>query len=217
MDKQYETITIKATEIRRNDYLLGRQSMGGQPLVTKVEAKVKWVYVTDTNDKVWEFPKDQENVLVMRETEASRNARIEADHREHRNEKIGKWFENFESRRHTLEAQAKINEILSNEGTLVGYFEMSNFIEAQAADRVEARVHHALEYYFRKVVDGEPVATDLVEMVEQIAFDFKDSLLSEYNSGLSRSTSVVENVMADADRSAQARFAKEPFRFFNTF
>ena len=218
MDKQYETITVKATEIRRNDFLLGRRGQGGgQPLVKKVEPKVKWVYVTDTNDKVWEFPKDQDNVMVMRETEASRMARVEADHREYRNEKIQKWFDKFESRRHTLAAQAKINEILSNEGALVDDWNMRGFIEAQASDKVEARVHHALEFYFRKQEEGESVAADLVEMVEKIADDVKDSLFSEYNSGLSRSTSVVENVMEDADRAAKGRFAKEPFRFFGAF
>lgn len=214
MDKQYETIVVKATEIRRGDRLMGRL---GEPIAKKVDIKVKWVYVIDEDDKTWEFPKDQIAVLVMRETQASKTARIEAEHRTYRNEKIEQWVAKYEERSHTKKAQAKINEILSNEGALVDDWNMRGLIEAQAADKVAARVHHALEFFLSKQAEGEPVAKDLVEMAEKIADDYKDKMFSGYNMGLSRSTSVVENVMVDADRQAEAAYVKDVYRFFNAF
>ena len=197
----YEQITVQAADLEARDMWHGKDQ------ITSVDPKDKWTHVVFADGSKKRLL-NEETVQVWRESEASKAARYEADRRERLDARIRGWYDRYENRRHTNRIQAKIVERLAaHPGALIDDYLMGELIEAQADDKIEATVHHNISNYLDGSARGDfAEAPDLVAAVEIVANSYRDMALQFR--GLSRSTSVMSNVMEDADRAAQAEFAR---------
>lgn len=207
MEQQFEAhgLEIKVSAVRKED---AWSEAGREGIVGEVKVGTKNTTVTSMDGKRLAYIPNDTVVRVIRmvETEESKEARF----REARNQRVEDWYASYEERRHTKAAFKKLDEMLGHEGALVDGFRMGQFIAAQAEDKVEAKVYRSITTYKRRLAEGEEVkARDLVEFVEMLADEAKDELLSIR--ALSRSTSVVDNIMEDADRAATADFARKHY------
>lgn len=197
--------TFERVETVAEKLKIGDRTIVSHTEITKVDVKTKYVY-TETEGGADGRSEIGQPLAVWRETEESRSARIEVQYRARRNRQILEWFESYKERSQTKAVQAKINEQLSHDGALVDDWTITQLLNAQAEDKVSARVHRALQNFYKKTMaDEEHPAADLVGVVEMVAERFRDELITGMR-GLSRSTSVVHNAMEDADRAAMAKF-----------
>lgn len=196
MDKKFESLTVEGKDLKAGDVLTKGE-------IGKVMVKQAWTHFTYMSGETGKYRND-EAVFIRRETEESKGARIEAEHRARRNKLIREWFGTYQERSRTKAVQAKINDQLNRDGGLVDDWTVSQLLTAQAEDKVSARVHRAIRVFDEKGADHP--ASDLVEVVELVAERFRNELISGMRGGMSRSTSIVHNAMEDADRAAQAGF-----------
>ena len=198
--KTYERVEVKAEDLKIGDLTILTRTE-----ITKVDVKVKFVYTT-TSGGADGRSEIGTTMAVWRETQESKDVRIEAEYRARRNKQIREWFGIYQERSRTKAVQAKINDQLSRDGGLVDDWTVSQLLTAQAEDKVSARVHRAIQVFDEKTAEGtHHPAADLVGVVELVAERFRDELISGMR-GLSRSTSTIHNAMEDGDRAAQAEF-----------
>lgn len=200
----YQPRTVAAQDLKFGDLWNGREIRSADP-------KDTWTYIEAVNadgDVTKKKFRNGDAVSIYRETEASQNARYAAERRVRMNGKIADWFGRYQPRRATNKAHAKINEVLAHEGALVDGYLLGQLVEAQAADKVAARVHQGIEAFTLREAGRGPYAEveDLFGMAEYMAEEFRRSVLQIR--ALSRSTSVLDNVMEDADRAAEAEYLR---------
>lgn len=201
MDKKLESLTVEGKDLKAGDVLTKGE-------LEKVLVKQAWTHFTYVSGETGKYRND-EAVFIRRETEESRQARADEAYQVRRNTQIRAWFNTYVERANTKAAFAKMGEILDRDGGLASDWEVAGFIEAQAKDKVAARLHRAIRVFDEKLADGEEhPARDLVGVTEMVAERFTSELLTGV-SGLSRSTSVVHNAMEDADRKAMAQFVDQ--------
>lgn len=196
--------TVRADEVRKGD--LGTDSSP----VTAVEVKTKYTYITfEGSEKPVRFENDW-IVTIRRETEESIEQRHELRNRERRNRRILDWYENYQPMARAKHEQERINAIVTG-GSAVDSFRMTQFIEAQAADRMDAEAHYTIQAWFELQAGCETEgklakAFDLVEVADLIVEKLLRRMVIDTRHGLSRSTGVITNAMEDADREARAKF-----------
>jgi hypothetical protein len=207
MEQQFETkiLKIQASAVRKGD---AWTEAGREGIVGEVKVGTKNTTITSESGRRLAYIPSTTEVVVARdvETDESKEARF----REARNQRVEDWYAEYEERRHTKAAFKKMDEILGNEGALVDGYRVGQFIAAQAEDKVEAKIYRSITVYKRRVAEGEDTkARDLIELVEMLADEAKDELVSIR--ALSRSTSVVDNIMEDAENAAKAEFARKHY------
>jgi hypothetical protein len=186
--------TVKMTEVRRADVVNGR-------VVDRVKSGPKWTELLDADGKRIARIESEFETYIERaeETGESRDAR----NRAYANRGIQRKLNDPATA--VADAVAKIAEA-SAKGHEIGYNLLADLISAQAKAKVWAS--------FRSAVLAAPDGLDLTEVRDAFRARLTDHLVgavSGSQTGLSRSTSVVSNVLDDADRAAIADFIRDPW------
>lgn len=169
--------------------------------VGEVKRGTKWADISDTEGKrILRVPlSDLVSVERQYPTEESVNARGRA----HRNERIARALATRTDQ--IQEALDKLNKHYAEYGYL-RHWEVEPLIAAAAEEKVWRRFVSAVSHY----EEQEDFEGDLVDVVEEFKEHLKEGLTGEYrHRALSRSTSIVSNLMDDCDTAAEAAFVNK--------
>lgn len=203
-----ELLTVKIEDVHKGDTFARADK---ERVVHAVKLGTKWVELR-TEDGMLIIRQQVGTVVpVAREVETDESkARRQ---RALKNETIRKSLDKRETQHATKKATAKIQEKLEK-GYLIDSFTMSKLIAGQAEDKVYDLLAHRMESVGRELEDGTIV--DETFVYERFVEEMKERLIGGYDltRGLSRSTSVVSNVMDDAEREAIVEFIRHGKLFF---
>ena len=195
-ETEYKTVqlTVRADQVRAGDVRLKTQ---GNRTVTREVAEVKvgtkWVYLRDAQGKTIDELPLEAGVLVQRTQQTEDSA--QAQHRAYQNRKLAQTLAGRSDG--VQSALARVTEQITEYGA-ADYNAISGLLAAQA----QLKVHNELvgmaltEKY-----------EDLVAAAHAFAERLKNQLVQDVrHRALSRSTSVVSNLLEDCDREAMAKF-----------
>lgn len=194
VEPEPETEAVKET-VKVEDVALGDQVDAGT--ITEKKVGTKWVYLTvqgPTSSHKGEFLRGTEvKVLREKETKESQKARDRA----RRNRALQQWIL---GRRGPLDrALEKFNANMA----AYDHADPESVLVAQADHKILARFAHAAEGNFTG-------AKDLVELRDAFVAELVEYLVSDLrHRALSRSTSVISNLLEDVEREATARFIEQ--------
>lgn len=199
---QTAAMVLEAGQIKRGDVF-----SRGKKMVEAATVKVgpKNAEVLDKDDKSILYMAKENPVTVYREieTDESKAAREKALKADYLERELRDWKPSTEAVAGSLLEQAQ-------EHGQVRAYTVADLINSQARDQVWyewAGAHHYLTEG-RREEDGGTVGT--VEALQKFMEQQQRRLLNQFpHNALSRSTSVVDNAMEDANRSAVARFLDE--------
>lgn len=197
-------LTVLAKDVQKGDIIV---TAGKARTVGDLKVGRKNVELFDENAKsVFYAPLDSE-VRVTREveTEESKTARLE----ESKNRLIQKDIERHQAGAYTA-AQKVANDILQYGKT--DSFALTNLISFQATDQVWAEWIKA-HNYMTSEERGEERKSSSQALELFVAGKAKDVVRKASYGLLSRSTSVVSNVMEDAELAAWAEFVDQASRY----
>jgi len=200
-----EAHTVEIRNVKRGDVMNGAT-------VGDVRTGPKYVRVFDADGKqIASAATDQETLTVVvrdRETPESVEARRRAINNEAIEDRVAEETAKGPQPR-TLAALAGMTEEVTN-GYHVNHVGVGGLMTAQAKDTLWARFISMVDYNFSDEAaardDFTPV--DHVGVLERFRSTVADLLLGSHDltGGLSRSTSMVANLMNDAEREAYAEF-----------
>lgn len=194
VDPEYEMREekIQAQFIRRNDRIDGAK-------VSKITAGTKWVDVRDAADKRIIRVELGELVTVSRryQTQASAKYLSRAD----QNVRLAKIL--AEDVDEVTEVLERMKRKLDDWG-YIDYGPICDLIETQARVRVMKSFTQAVEY----LAKNDDWEGDLVDALDEFRAELVKNLSSRHrNRALSRSSNMISNLMEDAEREAEAKFA----------
>lgn len=183
-------VTIPAESVRVGDVLDGNR-------IASVKSGSKWTYLRDDNNKVLAEVQNRENVTVRRQ-EATADFSTE-QYRARANRVIA---ERLSSRWGSLRSvQSKLNDDLDKNGTLDPAV-LSRLLAVQA----ELKILDEFVQVASRSTNGE----DLVDVQREFADYLSHRLVRESrNKALTRSSSVVVNLLDDVDREAMAEYIEK--------
>lgn len=117
MDKTYEMVSVAGKDLKAGDVLTKGE-------LEKVMVKQAWTHFSYVSGETGKYRND-ESILVRRETEESRTARADAEYRDRLNKRIREWSDAYVERAATKAAYAKMGEILAHDGALASDWEVS--------------------------------------------------------------------------------------------
>jgi hypothetical protein len=200
------TETIKAGAAREGDMITSDPAMRR---IRKVKAATKWTELrTEDGTLILRTLSDSDiEVYRERETEASRNRRS----REAKNARLLNAAAEHQPQSNTKKALEALNERVAA-GCMVDHWLTSRLLDAQAEDEVLDVLFHLVN---ERATDPES-ATDAVDVLEAYKTKLMEQMIGSHDltSGLSRSTSMVSNLMNDAKREAIARFLNREYLAF---
>ena len=199
-----EISKVELQDVKKGDTLVtGAQSPVN---VHSVKVGTKWVELRDVIGKLILRAEVGTEVSVARdvETDESKERRLRA----RKNEMIRKAVAERDVNSAQKKALAVINKAVE-EGYIVSSFQTADLIAAQAEDKVYDRLGaYITNNVGRELEDGTVI--DETAAYEAYRESLKERLLGSYDltRGLSRSTSVVSNLMDDAEREATVEFIR---------
>lgn len=199
-----ELLTVKIEDVLKGDTFA---RAGKEKVVHAAKLGTKWVEL-----------RDEQGVLIIRQqvgTTVPVAREVETDESKARrnralsNETIRKSVAKRDVNTATTKALAKINEKVA-QGYTISSFEMSDLIAAQAEDRVYDRFTAFVTNNVGRVNEETGEVVDETAAMEAYREILKDRLIGAFDltRGLSRSTSVVSNIMDDAEREATVEFVR---------
>lgn len=198
-----EISKVELQDVRKGDTLVtGAQSPVN---VHSVKVGTKWVELRDVIGKLIIRAEVGTEVSVARdvETEESKERRLRAKKNEMIREAVAKRDVNSAQKK----ALAVINKAVE-EGYQVSSFQMADLLAAQAEDKVYDRLGAFITNNVGREIEDK--VWDEVDAYEAYRETMKERLLGSYDMtrGLSRSTSMVSNLMDDAEREATVEFIR---------
>lgn len=199
-----ELLTVKIEDVLKGDTFA---RAGKEKVVHAAKLGTKWVELRDEQGVLIIRQQVGTTVPVAREVETDESkARRQ---RALKNETIRKSVAKRNVNTATTKALAKINEQVAK-GYTISSFEMSDLIAAQAEDRVYDRFTAFVTNNVGRVNEETGEVVDETAAMEAYREILKDRLIGAFDltRGLSRSTSVVSNIMDDAEREATVEFVR---------
>lgn len=207
-EEEYETydVTTTASGVQRGDVILLDCV---ETMVGRTSTGTKWteLFKTRTDHKIMRVPNHTEiTVTRRRATDTYRDAsqRADANRRIARNVAADLGDPNMTAATEVRLGLEKCIEKL-DQGWLLQSNDIREIVTAQATAKIRAQWIDAVQY----VASGgrEDFNGDLIDLLDEFIADLKNRLVQMQSSfALSRSTSVIENVMTDTDMWAIAQF-----------
>lgn len=212
MDKQYTTqqFTVGAGNVQRGD-VISTENPGNLPYgatVERVKVGTKYATLIDANDQPMARLYADTPVVVERqvETDESKAARRRAYVLDDIENDLAKWQPQMPKVANDVWTKAANYEKVTS-------FTMDALIQAQAEDKVWLGWRKAYDYLTARPEErGGPL--DALQALALYVEELRKEIVRKASYGLlSRSTSVVSNVMEDAELAAKAEFVEHAERW----
>jgi hypothetical protein len=187
-DQELRTFARLASEIKVGDVYKDQE-------ISEVKVGRKWVYLTGETKTFELYLGDQVAIQRWVKTDEAKEREALRSREEWIIRQIAGW------KPATPKAMESINETVAK-NQVFSSFQMADLIAAQANDKVWARYIHAVNYMVEKEEMTFSAAHD------KFVAELTKTVLSAAASGSFRSSSVVSNVMDEADVIAMASFLR---------
>ena len=164
----------------------------------EVKTGTKWTHITDKNGATILRVERDAIVKVLRrhETAESREAYRRAERNRRLCEQLTTYGQSLERARRKLDKEL-------DEYHYVDYSALGDLMEAQAERRLWARFEATVNHFQKK----DDFTGDLVDVFDEYAEGLKQQLVEKYrHRSLSRSTSIVSNLLQDVETEVIASF-----------